>query len=158
MPLGIVAILIAIKYYWNFFRSYRYPPFCFRITNKLSTQSSWRQRCKKKKKKLCLSEHQTSEIQNFNTKCLDSIVFFPINSWPKIFEISSINPNLVTPISSNSSFMHLETICPLYYLLNFFFIKYRKKSGKIAKRILQTHGIIHSIHKEKHFWYYFDIT
>ena len=55
----------------------------------------------------------------------------------------------MTPISLNlSSIVHLETICPLYLLLNFLFIKYLKNSGNIPKRILQTHGIIHSIHKE----------
>ena len=69
------------------------PPFYFRITNKLSTQPSWRQRCKKD--------------YPFNTESLNVLAFFPINS-----EIFPVNPKLVIPTPSNSSFLHLETTNP----------------------------------------------
>ena len=55
------------------------PFFCFRITNKLITQS-WRQM----QRILSLSEHEALELQNSNTESLDGLAFFPINSWPRV--------------------------------------------------------------------------
>ena len=73
------------------------------------------------------------ELQNSNTKSLNTLVFFKINSWPRVSKLSSVNPKLVTPIPSNSSSLSF------HLLLNFLFW-------------------IHSIHEKKHLWYYFNIT
>ena len=59
------------KRWWRW--PYRHLSFCFRITNKFSKQPCWRQR---RKKILSHSKHEASELQNSNTKSLDSLTFF----------------------------------------------------------------------------------
>ena len=59
---------------------------------------------------LSLSEHDVFEFLNFNSEPFDGLAFFPIHG-QGTSKLSSINPKLVTPTSSNSSSLHLETTC-----------------------------------------------
>ena len=141
-----IAILIAATSSRYFTYPYRYSPFYFRITYKLSTQPSWRQRCKKI---LFLSYHEASKLHNSKTESLDSLSFFPINSWPgdirNLFYKSEIGD---TDTFKFILFAFGNSLSP-HLLLNFLLIKYRNKPGKIPKRIFQIQWIIHSI-PEKH--------
>ena len=111
---------------------------------------------------LCVRCSLNFEFSTYDVrKC--SFILFNINKvtqhGQKTSELSSINLNFMTTISSNSSSLHLETTCPLQHLLlNFLFIKYWRNPEKISKCIIQTQWTIHSIPEKKHLGYYFDIT
>ena len=96
---------------------------------------------------LSLSEHETSELQNSNTKSLDSLAFFPINSLPRDIQNVFYKSEIFDTDTFKFVLFAFGSNMSSNLLLSFLFIKYRKNPDKIPKRILQTH---HSFHpKEK---------
>ena len=128
------------------------PFFCFRITNKLITQS-WRQM----QRILSLSEHEALELQNSNTESVDGLAFFPINSWPRVirtlFHKSEIG---VTDTFKFILFAFGNNISPIYSWI-FFSLNTRRILASFPNESSK-HWIIHSIPEKRHLWYYFGIT
>ena len=139
-------MLIAITSSWNFPHPYRHSPFLFQDYQQIVNTAFLKVEMQKI---LSLSEHEASELQNANTESLDGLAFFPINSWPRgirnLFHKSGIGD---TDTFKFFLFAFGNNMSP-HLLLNFLFIKYRKKPGIVPKRILQTKWFIHSIPENK---------
>lgn len=87
---------------------------------------------------------------------LMALPFFQQIHGQEASKLSFINPKLVAPILSISSFLHLQTTCPII----FFWICSSLNTGKILERFTNesfklSGWLIPSLRK-KRLWYYFD--
>ena len=134
------SIPITMSYSWNFPHPYRHSPFLFQDYHNLSTQPSWRQRCKK----YCPSMNMKPQTEFLDGLATRESMIPRIQNWGH--QYLQIHPLCICK-------QHVP-----HFLLSLLFIKYWKNPGKIPKRILQIKWIIHSIPEKKHLRYYFDIT